>query len=613
MSKSSNFTGQWHANDVPPLFTYTDLMSVIHAADLEARNTYGLNQRLLQDLRAQYNDSINECQIQERTIEQIIGARLRNERRLISAHKDQWLSSVAINPSATIPVSGVADKRPEDLGKDFLRFFPLRQILHSLNYHDLVTAADPIRPSPRGTQGAKVLATSQNVGTGADAIVRINSAKAPGNPKKSNGKAITNSPTSRAAINYDKLQDAPASNLDFPIGNITLAEFAAFHPNGIRSWDAIDRFCGNGLSQATLSKMINEFRDMTRGPITTNSVYRMFKGSITARHKADPSHVPSWQDWTTGIHHQYRDDNTHRPGNISVIGFRTPADGKNTKSAPPIQIRDLAKGVKRFPSGHDALDLTRAVEYCIANPNEDWMYPNDYERLINKIGAAPPRFEHQDAQAIARHTTHRMSAGIRNTTARKRDARGRMTRVESNWDEEEHDGTDTDSGAESDDEIDFDTLDKTKKRNCFDFLNSEDEAEKIEAPKHKHTNMTVPKPRATETSRTTRSPRPHQRIVPENAESDSSDSDLYVDIDAQKQKSRAKKGKKTKCEPSPQRELRRSARASKFTKPLSFEERSGEESGDESHFETKPRLMIYNYDEHRDSGDESSKVSEVDD
>ncbi|KAF1912924.1 hypothetical protein BDU57DRAFT_409137, partial [Ampelomyces quisqualis] len=263
--------------------------------------------------------------------------------------------------------------------------------------------------------------------------------------------------------NYDKLEDAPSANLDFPAGNITLAEMTAFHPGGLKSWDSIDRFCGNGATQAVLGIMINNFRVMPKGQISSNSVYRMLKGPIEKRAKVQPQ----YKNWTTGIHlQQFHDAALFDPTSVSVTGFRTPMEGKKPNMANPIPIKDLAIGVKVFPTGDDALDLTRAVQYCVANPEEKLLYPTDFEKLVSQLPQTDPRFAqhppgpapvqpgHQDAATIARYLTTRKAAEVRNAIGRKRDSRGRLTKVESDDDEmddvvteSDHDDLDDDDSA----------------------------------------------------------------------------------------------------------------------------------------------------------------------
>ena len=51
-----------------------------------------------------------------------------------------------------------------------------------------------------------------------------------------------------------------------------------------------------------------------------------------------------------------------------------------------ILFANLAGGVRNMPRGHDALDLTRMVQYCVERSSEGWMYPSQYEELLKRIG-----------------------------------------------------------------------------------------------------------------------------------------------------------------------------------------------------------------------------------
>lgn len=242
--------------------------------------------------------------------------------------------------------------------------------------------------------------------------------------------------TGKAAVSYDKLDGAPVANTDFPRINITLAEMAAFLPHSIKCWDVIDRFVGNGGTQAAYAKMINHFRYMPRGPISANSVYRMMKGSVNKRAKLDPK----YEGWTTGSHKYIQTSKVLDPTSISVAGFRTPQEGKLKYSASSVPIKELANNVNVFPSGLDALDLTRAVQYCVAHPEEKLMYPNDVERVIRFLGPALVRQGHQDAAVLKRHTTDSMATRAMHAYSRKRDPHGCLMKAEAeSSDEEDHD------------------------------------------------------------------------------------------------------------------------------------------------------------------------------
>lgn len=185
--------------------------------------------------------------------------------------------------------------------------------------------------------------------------------------------------------------DAPSWNLAFPDGNLTAAEILAYLPHWLKSLDVIDRFVSNGARAFVVAAMVNEFREQPLGqPWSANSAsimmsYQMRRGG--------------YKNWTVGTHHDYARENALAEGDLNVKNFRTPRithpKGIYTSSldfvasnseAPAINFRNLALNVKRHPSGADALDLTRCVQYALENVEEDWMFPTDFANLTFHLG-----------------------------------------------------------------------------------------------------------------------------------------------------------------------------------------------------------------------------------
>jgi hypothetical protein len=50
----------------------------------------------------------------------------------------------------------------------------------------------------------------------------------------------------------------------------------------------------------------------------------------------------------------------------------------------------LASGVKNFPEGNEALDLTRVVQYAVDHPVGNYMYPRDYHLILSALGGPKP-------------------------------------------------------------------------------------------------------------------------------------------------------------------------------------------------------------------------------
>ncbi|EDU48063.1 conserved hypothetical protein [Pyrenophora tritici-repentis Pt-1C-BFP] len=229
---------------------------------------------------------------------------------------------------------------------------------------------------------------------------------------------------------YNKLRGAPSAWLALPDGNITLAEVMAFVPQSIKSVDVINRFLFNGAMTTTLTDMINNYRVMGNGAITNNSAYRMMKGQIN--HHAQTHQ--EYENWSVAKHTQLPRPEDFDPTSVSVTGFATPVilSGREAQQAaneptPTILFRDLANDVKVMPSGYDALDLTRCVQHCVENDDEDWYYPQHFADLVEHLGGpAPVHRKHADTASVTRHTEGKKLVNAKRAGARARDEHGRL-------------------------------------------------------------------------------------------------------------------------------------------------------------------------------------------
>jgi hypothetical protein len=522
--------------------TYTDVMNMLDEAQLDVAGLYEHLPQLCDELQEQYHAGIIACNARQRDPVRILLQHLRCERLLFEAYNKHRLGKAVNRYSKPVTLPAVTEKHFEVWGDDIeedLESFPLRCEVVVRGFNALTEHLLPIYQN-----GDHLPANVMPL---------------PATPKKSSAK-ITKYPIStkkvRATQNYDKLQGAPSPNLDFPVGNMSIAELAAFHPGAIKSWDVIDRYCGNGGSQASFAVMINHFRVMPRGSIPNNSVYRMMKGGMQQRAKVEERYT----DWTPGSHHQYHDKERFDSASISVTGFRMASAGRNKLSAPPIPIKDLAIGVKTFPLGDDALDLTRAVQYCLAHPDEVWMYPTDYERLVNQLpqdlrfavypaGPAPVQAGHHDRAVIGRYSSVKGVTGLRDTGGRKRGYRGHP--LKKDLDNEESNVPDTDSEEDSDVGIGFESLDLNNRKHNGIFGDSDDEEIDISSRKHSSKRTKAPN---RSFSRTTASSRFRKDTSADEIDS-ASDDDAFQG---------PKKIKEVK-------EVRRSTRDNKFTKTYSLD------------------------------------------
>ncbi|KAF1926922.1 uncharacterized protein M421DRAFT_394567 [Didymella exigua CBS 183.55] len=200
-----------------------------------------------------------------------------------------------------------------------------------------------------------------------------------------------------------KLSNAPSPTHDFPDGNFTLAEIAAFLPQSIKSWDVADRIIWNGAASEDLALFFNKYRGLSP-KIDINSVYLMFRGQMRKRSEAEHGYK-NWRQWIVSAQADVQKPEKFDPDSINVTGFRRPVIFQNRLNIPavPIPFTDLAKGVALWPEGDDALDLTRCVSWCVDHPEVESYYPTDYQTVLERVGGPlVPNACHSDGQALLR-------------------------------------------------------------------------------------------------------------------------------------------------------------------------------------------------------------------
>jgi hypothetical protein len=527
-----------------PKLTYQDLTAMFKAVKPEVGRLYERFPRLCKELKTQLKGSIAECKcgidnqmyenLPVRAPADLLLALIRCERTVFDAFNKHRLGLAPWLYRRNSPAPSNADEilvgLRENIDED-LESFPLRLEAVIRGFDTLTYDLAPIY------QGSNRAAR----------------------PDNSNRKTAT---VGRRA-HYGKLADAPPANLDYPVGNMTLAEMAAFHPDAMKSRDVIQRFIHSGGTQALFADMINHHRAMMHGPITNNTILQSMKCTMKK--------LPGNAKWNPGVEKQRAPPAGYNAMSVSVTGFTHSGNGKNIATAAPIPIRDLGIGVIAFPSGDDALDLTRAVHYCRNNPDENWMYPDDLQRLVSQlphdedddnspVGPIPVRPEHQDAAVILR---------FRNTqTARSRPAKGRQAATNADS-EGESDVVKADSYTGSDDSSGDPRSQANRKRkrllndSGFD-ASSGPFHEPVPGEKRTRTDMnTKPKSRASRGAKDAIEASSRHEVTEVGS---NSDSDAYVG------RKRTKK---------PAAGLRRSGRTSKVLKTYNIEEALGVDDDDD--------------------------------
>jgi len=206
---------------------------------------------------------------------------------------------------------------------------------------------------------------------------------------------------SRNSLRFNKLSSAPSAFVGFPetAANMTAAEILCFFPLWMKSTDVISRLVSNGGTASVFRHIINHFRVMDKGPIIPSTMMKMMQEPM--RRQGGP-----YKDWRVSTHTA---PEGHDILSLDVSGFRTvvgprKAKGpKKMKRLRSIQFKDLWNGVSTMPSGDDALDITRCVQYHLDHPHERWNFPQDYARLVNLVGGfQQPSLENTDGEVFER-------------------------------------------------------------------------------------------------------------------------------------------------------------------------------------------------------------------
>lgn len=205
---------------------------------------------------------------------------------------------------------------------------------------------------------------------------------------------------------------SPSWNLEFPVGNLTAAEIVAYLPHWLKSIDVINRFVCNGGGAMAIVDMVNGFRDLPGGlSMHRNSVCIMMQNAMRNA---------GYKGWTVGTHFDWVQERLGEwnTDDICVTGYRTPRlthpkSGNATACnlpANPIQFRDLASHVVEHPTGPDALDLTRCIAYARSHPDQSWLFPNQFEQLVNHLGG--PRdvtIANSDSAVFTRYSSNQVT------------------------------------------------------------------------------------------------------------------------------------------------------------------------------------------------------------
>ncbi|KAJ4337676.1 hypothetical protein N0V95_008257 [Ascochyta clinopodiicola] len=199
--------------------------------------------------------------------------------------------------------------------------------------------------------------------------------------KSSTGGKATRKPSNRGSILGPH---APTSHLALPIGGeeLTVVEITVFLTRYLRSFDVCGRVTKNGVTRRQLGNMVAYHRILPK-PLQYGSIGRMLEGAQWDIHGRVKE---SGTNWT--IRDATKADLTNwDASDLSTRGYQLNFErqGKSDLKKNSLSFEDLAIDVESMPQGHDALYLTRCVEYAVLHPGV-YRYPRDFEPLIQLTG-----------------------------------------------------------------------------------------------------------------------------------------------------------------------------------------------------------------------------------
>lgn len=209
---------------------------------------------------------------------------------------------------------------------------------------------------------------------------------------------------------------SPGVSLEFHKGNATAAEILAYCPHWLKSVHVVDRFITNGGRQRSIAAMINEFRNVPLdAEFTPNSAQVMMSNNMRRA---------KYVNWTVGKHKNFDRPQGYRSADDLYVGdFRTPFDThpthQLTKRVLGVPFKNLGLHVKKHPSGDDALDLARCVQYAMRHPDDLYVFPRDFALLTNLLGGpATVTPNHLDHQAFTRRANYSFTSSTKKSTAK---------------------------------------------------------------------------------------------------------------------------------------------------------------------------------------------------
>tara|TARA_R110002003_G_scaffold42_2_gene3070 strand:- start:8133 stop:8732 length:600 start_codon:yes stop_codon:yes gene_type:complete len=186
---------------------------------------------------------------------------------------------------------------------------------------------------------------------------------------------------------------APSPNLKLPEDLVILvSEIVVYFPNHIRNYDVLLRLVQAGVTQMTITNLVNLHRliPTNKFPVLPNSVCKIIEKEMRIH--------SGFGKWTMGKHKNgsYTYDYDWDSEDLTLNGVRLDCElhpeyseaGEVTN--PPIEgipFADLAVDINAHPSyaRGDGFIFTRCVQYVALHPQRGYVFPRDFAYLAEKL------------------------------------------------------------------------------------------------------------------------------------------------------------------------------------------------------------------------------------
>jgi hypothetical protein len=188
--------------------------------------------------------------------------------------------------------------------------------------------------------------------------------------------------------------------------NFTAVEIITFLPTLFYNSSIARRFVNNGMDNPTHAEIIARHRVLTVDVSIIAKQYLHALRPVGSCSMTGEQGKTLWSRKTQKIPDGWDARNISMnafvPDRIAIAGVHAPAPAS-------VPFRILSEGVKKMPTGNDAADLTRAIEFANGDqakesfPGRNLMFPDDLTNILTNIGHTSITEQHRDRAVVGRY------------------------------------------------------------------------------------------------------------------------------------------------------------------------------------------------------------------